>query len=188
MTRNRARDNDRSQVYAAEDLSAELTILAEPRPIEELQQVALDLCASPWWGHNFDSVPVRVAQNRSDQQSYFTAATRTISLSPIAQDLNTLIHELAHAACFDLGEAGPIHGPRFRGVHVRVRAAVTGARSGADLHELYQQFGLGVDPGLDLVPIDQPPILSTQLYESVRVVGRPDPNGKPVPHRGSIAL
>ena len=182
------RDKDRSQVYAAEDLSAELTILVDPRPIEQLQQIAINLCASPWWSENFDSTAVEVVSNRSEQRSYFKASTRTISLSPRAQDLNTLVHELAHVGCADLGDVGPVHGARFRGVHVCLRAAVAGDRSGADLREVYGQFGLTVDVPSGLKPMGQPPVLRCEVYDAVRIVGRPDSVGKPGPHSGPIAL
>ncbi len=182
------RDSHKSQVYAAEDLSAELTVLVEPQPIEQLQGVVDDLCASPWWVRHFDSRPIRVHTNRSAQRSYFNPTQRCISLSPVAHDLNTLLHELAHAACADLGRTGPVHGPEFRAVHVLIRTAVTGQQSGDDLRKVYEQFGLGAGQLSDLDEPSQAPILGGAPYLAERIVGRPGFASKATAHKGPIAL
>lgn len=188
MTDRNDRDNDRRQVYAAEDLSAELTILVERRSIPGLQSVADDLGASAWWRRNFNPAPVQVRSNRSQQRSYFDPVSRRICLSPVAQDLNTLLHEITHVACLDRSVVGPVHGPTFRGLHLQVRQAVTGRRSAIDLRQVYEQFGLAVDPLSGLEQPQQPSLLGDHLYEETRVVGRPGVNGNRRAHRGAIAL
>lgn len=188
MTTSNDRDNERSQVYAAEDLSAELTVLVEPRSIRWLQDVVHGLTASAWWRDNFDSAPVQVLANRSQQRSYFDAGRRRISLSPAAQDLNTLLHEITHVACMDRSVAEPVHGPIFRGTHVHVRKRVTGRQSATDLREVYEQFGLSVDPISCLDHPCQPSLLGDHVYEETRIVGRPGSHENRTVHRGAIAL
>jgi hypothetical protein len=58
-------------------------------------------------------------------------------------------------------------------MHVRVRAAVTGERSGRDLAEVYAQFGLTVATDLPVSPGPEQPMLDAALYSAERIVGRP---------------
>jgi hypothetical protein len=168
-----ARDTERRQVYCAEDLCAEGTVFARSRSIGYLQDVVDQLIASPWWIAHVGVEPVSVRVNRSDRRSLYSHDRRLISLSPRSLDLNTLCHELAHAAAFDSGVAGPAHGPRFRSLHVIIRRAILGPECADDLAQVYAQFGLSA-PSLDDFPEDpETSVLDSSVYNNVVVVGRP---------------
>ncbi len=143
------RDVDRRQVYCAEDLSAESTILVLRRPLGELQAVVDLVLQSVWWNANSVVVPaaISVSINRSELRSCWQPGARRISLSPNGADLSTMCHELAHAAVTDFPPPGgapqPDHGLHFRCLHVAIRHVVLGQQCGDDLAEVYDQFGLG---------------------------------------------
>ncbi|NNF56180.1 MAG: hypothetical protein HKN03_17265 [Acidimicrobiales bacterium] len=193
------RDSDRRQVYFAEDLSAENTILVLNRSLELLQSVVERVLDSRWWRTNSvgDPAAVGVWMNRSALRSCWQAETRRISLSPNGVDLSTLCHELAHAAVTDFALPGgppqPNHGPHFRTLHVAVRHLVLGKQCGDDLAEVYHQFGLAsglVTPAPAGPPPWSAPVLSPSIYEAawltepgVLVAGREPRNAT-----GAIAL
>lgn len=175
MSARTLRDVDRRQVYRAEELSAELTILDEPRSVAELVFVVDRLRSGAWWRTHFGTRPLAVRINRSLLRSYWDPNLRCVSLSPSASDLSTLCHELAHVAATDLGHpTGPPHGPIFRSLHVSVRHAVLGRRAGDDLAEVYGQFGLPVGPFPGRVRSQSAwsePVLDPADYSDERVVG-----------------
>ncbi len=143
MSTTAQRDVDRRQVYRAEELAAELTILDERRSLAELVAIAERLRSGWWWQAHFGTRGIEVRTNRSRLGSYWNPTTRIVSLCPSASDLSTLCHELAHVAATDWGRStGPPHGPMFRTLHVGVRHALLGQRAGDDLAEVYTQFGL----------------------------------------------
>ncbi|NNE95757.1 MAG: hypothetical protein HKN24_06980 [Acidimicrobiales bacterium] len=165
------RDEQRRQVYAAEDLAGEGTALSEPRTVEFLTRSTEALCRGRWWRVDLGCGAVDIALNRSEQRSYFSPLTRVISLSPQACDLGTLTHELAHAAAFDTDGYEPLHGPHFRTLHVQVRRAMLGTRCAADLLAVYRQFGLATMNAQSVVPSGS--VLPTELYLQERIAGRP---------------
>ncbi len=183
-----SRDVDRRQVYAAEDLSAQHTVLAMPQPIRYLQDTANRLVASQWWTTNFGSDAVTVVPNRSSQRSFYSPDRRLISLSLRSVDLSTLCHELAHAAAFDRGLNGAIHGPRFRSLNVSVHAAMLGHVSAEDLLDVYHQFGLATANLQDVSDAPAVPVLDRSLYERTEVRGQPATRSGSSLSTGSIAL
>lgn len=193
------RDVDRRQVYCAEDLSAESTILVLLRPLEELQSVADVVLQSVWWNVNsvvvLAAISVRI--NRSELRSCWQPGARRISLSPNGADLGTLCHELAHAAVTDFPAAGgapqPDHGAHFRSLHVAVRQVVLGQQCGDDLAEVYDQFGLGsrsINPAqAGLVPWANPALDPATYHAEWRTVpGAPVVAREPRNAAGAIAL
>ncbi len=179
------RDHERQQVYTAEDLSGEHTVLVDPREIVELRQILGQLQAQPWWTGNFSAEPITLVANRSTQQSSFDPVQRRISLSPAATDLNTLAHEVTHAAVHDRNYREAPHGPRFRALHVMVRAAILGPESGVDLAEQYRRFGLALGrlPGVE-TPGES--VFNEAVYRNQHIAGWPGMNTPA--HRGPIAL
>lgn len=190
------RDSERTQVYAAEDLSAENTVLVALQPLAALQSVVVELLGSRWWRRGCGATPqaIDVAVNRSMQRSLWLPSRRRISLSPLSMDLNTLCHELAHAAAEDFGvpaEAAPVHGRNFREMHVGVRHGVMGRRCGDDLAEVYRQFGLGISVSNDRETAAwTDSVFAAEQYaaDAILEIGR-KPNFQPVTKtRGPIAL
>ncbi|MBT8241031.1 MAG: SprT-like domain-containing protein, partial [Acidimicrobiia bacterium] len=187
LTEMATRDSDRRQVYAAEELSAEQTVLVTAQSVDYLQDTADQLFGSSWWASNFCADPVAVIRNRSNQRSFYDPDRRLISLSPRSVDVGTLCHELAHTAAFDRGFDGAVHGPRFRTLHVVVRAAVLGSVCAHDLRIVYNQFGLSVPTYRDVPDAPADPILPRSLYERTVVVGRPSVPAWSVCDHGPIA-
>jgi hypothetical protein len=188
LTAMATRDRDRRQVYAAEELAAEQTILVAEQSVEYLQETADQLLGSSWWTSNFGADPVAVMLNRSNQRSFYDPDRRLVSLSPVSADLGTLCHELAHTAAFDHGSDGAVHGSRFRSLHVAVRAAVLGSPCAEDLRAVYGQFNLAVPTIRDLHHAPDDPILPGTLYERTVVVGRPSAGSSSASAHGPIAL
>ena len=193
------RDVDRRQVYCAEDLSAENTILVLIRPIGQLQSVVDFVLQSVWWSANSAGAPaaIGVSINRSELRSCWQPWTRRISLSPKGADLSTLCHELAHAAVTDFpplgGSQQPDHGSHFRNLHVAIRHAVLGRQCGDDLAEVYGQFGLGsrsINPAKAHPPPWANPAFEPATYEAERrtVPGAPVVARVPQNGAGVIAL
>lgn len=173
MTRASGRDQQRRQVYAAEDLASESTVLAESQPLHGLATLVAAIVESSWWGRAGGPSPVEVAVNRSRQHSYWDPERRRLILSPLATNLATVTHELAHALVTDTGSTRwCAHGAEFRGAHVLVRRFVLGDRCGADLAEVYGQFGLTVDSTPWPAAADGP-LLDARRYDAITVVGRP---------------
>lgn len=171
------KDVDRRQVYCAEDLSAESTILVLICPVEELQSVVDLVLQSHWWNANSVVGPaaIDVSINRSELRSYWQPGARRIRLSAYAADLSTLCHELAHAAVTDFpppgGASQPDHGAHFRRLHVAIRHAVLGRQCGDDLLEVYDQFGLGSHSTITNPSNPAPwanPALEPACYQAVR--------------------
>lgn len=188
VAENRTRDNERRQVYCAEDLCAEGTVFVQPRSIEYLQNLVDQLIASPWWTAHLRAEPVSVRENRSGRRSFYSHDRRLISLSPRSLDLNTLCHELAHVAAFDLGVLGPAHGPGFRSLHVLIRRVTLGAQCADDLAEVYAQFGLSVTSAPDLPENPDHSVLDRSMYNHVVVVGRPSDQREIPTYGAPVAL
>lgn len=193
------RDSDRRQVYSAEDLSVENTILVRDRTLELLQSVVDGVLDSLWWRTNsvVDPAAIGVSLNRSALRSCWQPCARRISLSPNGVDLSTLCHELAHAAVTDFappdGPLQPDHGPHFRTLHVAIRHVVLGKQCGDDLAEVYHQFGLasGLFTSAPAAPPPwSAPVLVPSIYEAEWLTepGAPVVAREPRNATGAIAL
>lgn len=188
MTRVQGRDQQRRQVYAAEDLASESTVLAENQPLEGLETLVAAAVASSWWVGAGGRRPVEVVVNRSRQRSYWDPVRRKLSLSPLAMNVATVTHELAHALVTDTGSPGwCAHGAEFRGAHVLVRSLAFGDRCGTDLAEVYGQFGLAVDQSPWPTGVTGP-LLDARRYDATTIVGRPDGSPRPNGPVGPAAI
>lgn len=191
MTGASVRDRHRRQVYVAEELAAENTVLDNHHDAHWLAALVGDVVVSPWWAAAGGHDRVDVVVNRSAQRSYWDPQRRRLSLSPRATTVATVTHELAHALVTDTGPMwrSP-HGSEFRGAHVLIRRLVLGYRCAMDLAEVYRQFGLAVDT-TPWVPQEVPArsILDSSWYDGLTIVGRPRTTSirSPVGHR-PIAL
>lgn len=181
-------DRQRRQVYIAEDLASEHTVLDAVQDHAWLVGVVEQIVGSSWWRSVGGGQGVAVKWNRSRYRSHWDPIERRISLSPEAMTLSTILHEMAHALVTDTGRPDwSHHGPQFRGAHVALRKLVLGATCAGDLVEVYRQFGLAVEP-FHWSEVTGPPLLDQGVYDDRRIVGRPGRPSQPASGRPPIAL
>lgn len=181
-------DRERRQVYAADDLASEHTVLDEAQDRAWLAGVVAEVVGSSWWQTIGGGRTVALRQNRSRRRSYWDPSARLMSVSPEAMSLSTLVHELAHVVITDTGRPDWLHhGPQFRGAQVALRRLVLGEACAADLAEVYAQFGLAVDAA-HWPKVSGSPVLDSDWYDGLRVQGRPGLSGPKPGRRPPIAL
>ena len=108
-----SRDDDRSEVYAAELSAVGGTTLEQQVSLRELQNAAASIVTSAWW----PTGPVAIRSARSDARSsraHDRGGQVEIRFAAGQHDMATLIHELAHA----LAGTAAGHGPIFRAAHL----------------------------------------------------------------------
>ena len=134
-----SRDDDRSEVYAAELSAVGGTTLEQQVPLRELHDAAAAIVASAWW----PTGPVAIRSARSDARSS-RAQDRgdqvEIRLAAGQHDMATLIHELAHA----LAGTAAGHGPIFRAAHLDLMSLMAQPADVEWLRLAYAAHGLKV--------------------------------------------
>ena len=134
-------DRGRAALYAAELAAFDGTSFESVVPIGELQALARQVAAAPWWPHG----DVAVVAARSDAASSSTrqrgAARPVIRLARPQMTPATLVHELAHV----LAGLTHGHGPRFRRAYLDLAGFLWGEEPAGWLHDAYAAMDL--DPG-----------------------------------------
>ncbi|HUF97188.1 MAG TPA: hypothetical protein VMM60_03590 [Ilumatobacter sp.] len=132
-------DDGRADVYAAEVAAFEGTTFEEITPLDELVQLASQLCAAGWWPHGH----IAVVGARSDASSSSTrqhgGGPPVVRLAAPQMTPATLVHELAHV----LAGVSAGHGPLFRQAYVDLASAAFGAEPSSWLAAQFDSFGLG---------------------------------------------
>jgi hypothetical protein len=137
------RDNDRSQVYAAEDACLAGTAFAESPGPTVLSAALNDAFTSRWW-RSAVGEPARITFADNLGSGFYRHADRRIHLGRTARWL-VAAHELAHmAAAHDRVRppGAPAHDDRFCGWEVVVFGALFGTAASDLLAAGFRSFGI----------------------------------------------
>jgi hypothetical protein len=135
------RDAKRSDVYLAEEVAFDGTVLADRPGGAALRGAVEGVLASAWWRSNVgDPSAVRRVTVRSASDSHWAASTGTLALDP-GESWFVVTHELAHVAA---GVGHEVHGPAWRGWDEALVSAVFGADLAALLRASFDRFALPV--------------------------------------------
>jgi hypothetical protein len=135
-------DNQRAQVYAAENAAFDGTSIETIVDFAELTALAERVTDSGWWPLG----RLVVKQARSDASTSTTVwrpgQPPEVRITRPQQTRGTLVHELAHVlAGRDAG-----HGPLYRSAHLSVAESALGAEPAMWLEQAYRDFGLTIGP------------------------------------------
>ena len=134
-----SRDDDRSEVYAAELSAVGGTTLEQQVSLSDLQNAAAAIVTSAWW----PTGPVAIRSARSDARSsraHDDGDQVEIRCAVGQHDMATLIHELAHA----LAGTAAGHGPMFRAAHLDLMTLLAQPADVEWLRRAYAAHGLAV--------------------------------------------
>lgn len=143
------RDNDRSRVYAAEDLVFAETLFSEPIGEGGILDLVASISVEPWWidtGVAFRVVPSRRESNHSlARMCESDDDVAQIRLTVHQQDAATLAHELAHLVA--LAHSDEVaHGALFRKAEIDTVTLVCGSVAAGRLERAFAGNSLEVAP------------------------------------------
>ena len=133
------RDDDRSEVYAAELSAVGGTTLEQQLSLDELRDAAAAIITSAWW----PTRAITIGSARKDARSsraHDRGDRDEIRVAAGQHDMATLIHELAHA----LAGTAAGHGPMFRAAHLDLMSLLAPPVVVDWLRRAYAAHGLAV--------------------------------------------